>query len=138
MGPLYKRGQKGSLNPFYTFWVVIWVDPNIYIFWCFQIENKVANMYKISCLHPHPIMKNLLPHWQLPFLVFLLCHPHWLLVSLVGWLNSSSLIFTNSLIFSTKFKCCENTIKTCSPRSCTCSSVQGIFICEGWEALPIG
>jgi hypothetical protein len=23
--------------------------------WCFQVGNKVANMYKISCIHPMPI-----------------------------------------------------------------------------------
>ncbi len=54
----------------------------------------------------------------------------------VGWLNSFSLIFTISIIFSRKFECYENTIKTCSPRYCAPSSLQGIFMCDAWKALP--
>jgi hypothetical protein len=53
----------------------------------------------------------------------------------VGWLNFSSLVFTISIIFSNEFECCGNTIGTCSPRSCTSFSLQGILVCEGWNAL---
>jgi len=30
-------------------------------FWCFQVENKVVSIYKISCLH-ESIMKNFKIH----------------------------------------------------------------------------
>ncbi len=56
----------------------------------------------------------------------------------VGWLNSFSLIFTISIIFSTKFECCENTIEIGSPRNCAPSSLQGIFMCDACEALLTG
>lgn len=51
-------------------------------------------------------------------------------------LNSSFLISTISFFFHKMWMLWKHN-KACSPRSCTSSSLQGILMCEGWNALPI-
>jgi hypothetical protein len=57
----------------------------------------------------------------------------------IGWLISSSSIFTISLTLSTKFENCENKTRGCSPKKIASFSLlhplQGSSKCEGCEFL---